>query len=169
MFFENHIQVFEARTEERVQSNLKKVNQLRSKFFEVTKATWLFLALVYLLGCPSIRREPASQCQLRRSLSCGSHETAAAAAIRLYSLQAELVPHLFLTSRSSWRCCSHWTTDWSTGCRFGQVEASTELDPTGRFLTATTTWLVSDVSAGEKRFLCTNRGMPISFSRDDFL
>eukprot|EP00439_Symbiodinium_sp_Y106_P061955 s3483_g9.t1 len=37
MFFENHIQVFEARTEERVQSNLKKVNQLRSKFFEVTK------------------------------------------------------------------------------------------------------------------------------------
>ncbi|CAE7422620.1 HDHD3 [Symbiodinium natans] len=37
MFFENHVQVFEARTEERVQSNLKKANQLRSKFFEITK------------------------------------------------------------------------------------------------------------------------------------
>ncbi|CAE7695128.1 HDHD3, partial [Symbiodinium pilosum] len=36
MFFENHIQVFEARTEERVQSNLRKVNQLRSQFFKIT-------------------------------------------------------------------------------------------------------------------------------------
>ena len=41
MFFENHVQVFEARTEERVQSNLKKANQLRSKFFEITKVPWL--------------------------------------------------------------------------------------------------------------------------------
>ena len=83
MFFENHIQVFEVRTEERVQSNLKKVNQLRSKFFEVTEAPWSFVlaALVYLwdvLLFRCIRQETASQCQLRRSLSCGSHKTAAA-------------------------------------------------------------------------------------------
>lgn len=48
--------------------------------------------------------------------------------------KAKLVPHLFQKSRSSWRCCSHWTTDWPAGCRFGQAEAMTELDPSGRFL-----------------------------------
>ena len=50
MFFENHIQVFEARTEERVQSNLKKVNQLRSKFFEVTEALWSYWQPLFIFG-----------------------------------------------------------------------------------------------------------------------
>ena len=35
----------------------------------------------------------------------------------------KLVPHLFQKSRSSWRCSSHWTTDWPAGCRFGQAKS----------------------------------------------